>query len=74
MPSHTVGDQRWSHTGENEAGDLMYSRDYGGERAESGSDYTEWTNEQLSAELEARGLAKSGNKADLIARLQEDDG
>ncbi len=31
------------------------------------------TNEELSAELEARGLAKSGNKDELLARLREDD-
>jgi len=35
--------------------------------------YEEWTNEELSAELEARELPHSGNKAELVERLQEDD-
>ncbi len=37
------------------------------------SDYSEWTKDLLSEELEKRGLAKSGTKDELIARLQEDD-
>lgn len=36
-------------------------------------DYGDWTGEQLKNELDARGLAKSGKKDDLIARLREDD-
>lgn len=36
--------------------------------------YEGWTKAELSAELEKRGLPKSGNKDKLIARLQEDDG
>lgn len=36
--------------------------------------YESWTNEELQAELESRGLTKSGNKAELIERLEEDDG
>lgn len=35
--------------------------------------YEGMTNEQLSDELEKRGLAKSGTKKELIARLEEDD-
>lgn len=35
--------------------------------------YEEMTVEELRDELESRELSKSGNKADLIARLQEDD-
>ena len=38
------------------------------------SDYEGWTKDELSEELEKRGLPKSGNKDELIARLQEDDG
>ena len=37
------------------------------------SDYEGWTKDELSEELEKRGLPKSGNKDELIARLQEDD-
>lgn len=36
-------------------------------------DYEEATNDQLRDELERRGLPKSGNKEELIARLTEDD-
>lgn len=39
-----------------------------------GVDYAGWTKDELSEELEKRGLPKSGNKDELIARLQEDDG
>lgn len=35
--------------------------------------YEEWTQADLSAEAAARGLAKTGTKADLVARLQKDD-
>lgn len=35
--------------------------------------YGDLTNDQLRSELEDRGLSASGNKADLIARLEEDD-
>lgn len=37
------------------------------------SEYEEWTKDELAAELESRDLAKTGNKAELIARLEEDD-
>lgn len=36
-------------------------------------DYAGWTKDELAEELEKRGLPKSGNKDELIARLQEDD-
>jgi hypothetical protein len=35
--------------------------------------YEGWTKDELSAELERRGLPKTGNKDELIARLNEDD-
>lgn len=37
------------------------------------SDYESYTVDELQAELESRGLPKSGTKAELIARLEEDD-
>jgi hypothetical protein len=37
------------------------------------SSYEGWTKGELEAELESRGLPKTGNKAELVARLQEDD-
>lgn len=36
-------------------------------------DYNDWTVPQLQGELGTRSLPKSGNKADLVARLEEDD-
>lgn len=35
--------------------------------------YESWTKDQLSAELESRDLPKTGNKDELIARLEEAD-
>ncbi|QZD98597.1 hypothetical protein SEA_JEMERALD_9 [Microbacterium phage Jemerald] len=35
--------------------------------------YGEWTNEELSEELKARELPHSGNKDELVARLEESD-
>ncbi len=37
-------------------------------------DYESWTKADLQAELEARGLPKAGNKAELIARLRAPEG
>jgi hypothetical protein len=36
-------------------------------------DYNDWKNATLRNELSNRDLPTSGNKADLVARLQEDD-
>ena len=71
MPSATLGDQRWERAGENEGGDPKYERSLAGTTASS--DYEDWTKDELAAELESRGLAKSGTKAELIERLTEDD-
>ena len=38
-----------------------------------GNGYESWTNADLQTELEGRGLATSGNKAELVARLEESD-
>ena len=35
--------------------------------------YENWSKPELVAELERRGLPKTGNKPDLIARLEESD-
>lgn len=53
---------------------LNLNRDPEGAGVQSDEEgYPSWTNAELSAELEARGLPKSGNKEELIARLEEDD-
>lgn len=41
--------------------------------ASAGAGYADMTKDELAAELESRGLAKSGNKDELVARLEEDD-
>lgn len=40
---------------------------------EGAEGYESWTNAELSTELANRGLATSGNKAEMVARLEEDD-
>ena len=60
---------RWSNRWQrNEDG--SYVRNIGGQEE---SDYSEWSKDELSAELESRDLPKTGNKAELIARLEESD-
>ncbi|QPX62560.1 DNA binding protein [Arthrobacter phage Wollypog] len=44
-----------------------------GEEEEEDIEYSEATVEQLKAELKERGLSTSGNKEELIARLEADD-
>lgn len=44
---------------------------FGGE--EPPDDYNDWNLDQLRFELGNRNLPKSGNKGDLVARLEEDD-
>lgn len=68
MPA-SVGDQRWSQVGTNAAGDKVYAR-HGSSAAVTREDMTK---EQLSAELESRGLPKTGSKDELIQRLNEAD-
>jgi hypothetical protein len=41
--------------------------------AVEGLGYDVWTKDELVAELDARGLPKSGNKPELIERLDQDD-
>lgn len=37
------------------------------------SEYNSWSNEELQSELTERGLSKSGNKSEMVARLEADD-
>ncbi len=59
--------ERWTDGGYNEAGDRVYNRNTGaGDRTVVS---IELTKAELQAQAEARGLATSGTKADLIERL-----
>ena len=52
---------------------LFFNReDFSSEGSEE-EGYESWTNAELSEELERRGLTKSGTKAEMVARLTEDD-
>ena len=75
----TKDSTRWKPAGKNSAGDPMYERHLSRPSSEkvsaasSESDYGSMTKDELSDELEKRGLAKSGNKDELVERLQDDD-
>lgn len=71
MPSSTLGDQRFVHVENGPAGDRVFRRYAAPPAASEG--YGSWTKDELSDEAEKRGLPKSGTKAELIARLEEDD-
>lgn len=43
------------------------------EPSAEGKPYEDWSKAELAEEAENRGLAKSGTKEELVARLQEDD-
>ena len=74
-------DNRYEQIGTNSGGDAVYA--LRGQRpsgttavaqvqAEGG--YEDMTKDELSDLLESRGLPKTGNKDELISRLEEDDG
>ncbi|MGA6223474.1 SAP domain-containing protein [Streptomyces umbrinus] len=44
-----------------------------GDEPSPGPDYETWTVEELKAQLDKRGLPKTGKKDDLVLRLLEDD-
>lgn len=63
-----------------ETDSAVHSTVGGGQLTEQGSPdddelppYVEWTVEDLKEECRTRELAVSGNKADLVARLEQDD-
>ena len=62
-------DGRYSHVGENSGGDLVFERTYANAQ-ERGSDYESMTKAELEALLEHMALPKTGNKAELVARLR----
>jgi len=66
MPVASVGDQRWEQVG-TKAGNRVFARN------RSGVSRDDATKADLEAELEKRGLPKSGTKDELIERLNEAD-
>lgn len=71
MPAHSPGDQRYVQSGTNEAGDPMYVRATGTD--EGSLDYQEMTKDEIQQLLRNRDLPTSGNKDELIARLEESE-
>lgn len=63
-------DSRYSQVGVGPAGDRIYERTYGGLPTE-GQSYDEMTKAELQALLKHMGLPTSGNKEELIERLQD---
>ena len=67
MPAPTAQSSRWMRQE-----DGSFVRNYAGVQ-ETATGYDALTKEELADELESRGLTKSGNKDELIARLEEAD-
>lgn len=61
----------WNRAGEIPGEDEPESEDDGDDAEDS--DYSEWSIEELKDALRTRGLPVSGNKDELVARLEEDD-
>lgn len=61
------------HSDEAKASQAEADNEQGVEDEEEVPDYTTWTNDSLRAELVNRELSVDGNKAALVARLEEDD-
>jgi hypothetical protein len=62
-------DARYVQVGVNSGGDRVYARQ--GDRGNESEDLNDLTKEELQARLKHMGLPVSGNKDELIARLQE---
>lgn len=62
-------DKRFVQVGVNSAGDRVYARQGG----RGQTDLDSMTKDELQALLKEAGLPTSGNKDELIARLQEKD-
>lgn len=58
---------------DNEFGRLDVDENETDEVTEPADEYDAFTNKELQAELEGRGLDSRGNKAEMIARLREND-
>lgn len=66
-------DPRWNDSRVQEA---WHARQDGGVSVEEEDEdvpYSEWTNEELRAELSDRKLSVDGKKADMVKRLEDDD-
>lgn len=61
---------RWQRVGENSAGDPMYGRVV---NVQADSTYEDMTKDELQELLRQRDLPVSGNKDELVARLNESD-
>jgi hypothetical protein len=65
-----IGAQRWAETGRQPSGDRIFERS---SAAPTGRDYSELTKEELQGLLKHMGLPISGNKDELIERLQDSE-
>ena len=66
-------DKRFSQVGENSAGDRAYRRTYITSEMAKDLAYYRMTKDELQELLRERDLPISGNKDELIERLQESD-
>jgi hypothetical protein len=66
-------DKRFVQVGVNSAGDRVYARQGGREGGASAAseDLNDLTKDELQARLKHMGLPVSGNKEELVARLEE---
>lgn len=69
----TVKGQGTSGAGNALVGDADTDEDDEEDSEDDVPPYSEWSNEELREQLKGRGLSAGGPKAELVARLEEDD-
>src|SRR5512139_3507195 len=68
-----AGAPEWQPPAPQEPGGQQAAAEPAAEQAPADDEYADWSLAELQGEAEARGLAKSGNKAEVADRLRQHD-